>query len=349
MRKISISKLRALMSLIIISSGVISSSCNDNRGETRITHADSTQKTSANTAPQKTIDTAEYDRKMLYLSNGDTTGKWPVKGSPYPLPGAVLPFNRIVAYYGNLYSKRMGALGEFPKREMFKRLMNEVNRWSAADSVIKSIPALHYICMTAQLAPGKDGKYRYRMPVAQIDTIINWAKEINALVFIDVQVGFSTLPEELPLLEKYLSMPNVHFGVDPEFALATKGKRPGLVVGTYDAKDINYATNYLADLVRKNNIPPKILIIHRFTKGMFTNYQDVKLRPEVQVVMDMDGWGPPAKKLSTYYSWIAPQPVQFTGFKIFYKNDTERSGAKQIMQPGDVLKLRPKPIYIQYQ
>ncbi len=349
MRKISTKSFAALISLIVISSAMISSSCNDNRGETRIAHADSTQKSAANTAPRKTIDTAEYNRKMVYLSNGDTTGKWPVKGAPYPLPGAVLPFNRVVAYYGNLYSKRMGALGEFPKREMLKRLMNEVNRWSAADTVIKSIPALHYICMTAQLDPGKDGKYRYRMPLAQIDTVINWAKEINALVFIDLQVGFSTLPEELPLLEKYLSMPNLHLGVDPEFALATKGKRPGLVVGTYDAKDVNYATNYLAELVRKNNLPPKILIVHRFTKGMFSNYQDVKLRPEVQVVMDMDGWGPPAKKLSTYYSWIAPQPVQFTGFKLFYKNDTERSGAKQIMQPADVLKLRPKPIYIQYQ
>lgn len=348
MRKTLGKNLPALIGLIVISTTLISISCNNNKKETKISAASTTQ-SSNNTAQQKTIDTAEYNRKMVYLSNGDTTGRWPVKNSPYPLPGAIFPFNRVVAYYGNLYSKKMGALGEFPKADMMKRLMTEVNRWSAADTVIKSIPALHYICITAQGAPGKDGKYRYRMPLGQIDTVINWAKEINALVFIDVQVGFSTLPEELPLLEKHLSMPNVHFGIDPEFALATKGKRPGLVVGTYDAKDINYATNYLAELVRKNNLPPKILIVHRFTKGMFTNYQDVKLRPEVQVVMDMDGWGQPAKKLSTYYSWIAPQPVQFTGFKIFYKNDTERSGAKQIMQPADVLNLRPKPIYIQYQ
>ncbi len=348
MRKDATENLPALTGLIVISSLLISISCNNNKKETKIS-ASSTTQTSGNAAPQKTIDTAEYNRKMVYLSNGDTTGRWPVKGAPYPLPGSILPFNRVVAYYGNLYSKKMGALGEFPKAEMMKRLMTEVNRWSAADTVIKSIPALHYICITAQGAPGKDGKYRYRMPLGQIDTVINWAKEINALVFIDVQVALSTLPEELPLLEKTLSMPNVHLGVDPEFALATKGKRPGSVIGTYDAKDINYASNFLAELVRKNNLPPKILIVHRFTKGMFTNHQNVKLRPEVQVVLDMDGWGPPAKKLSTYYSWVAPQPIQFTGFKLFYKNDTEKSGAKQIMQPADVLKLRPKPIYIQYQ
>jgi hypothetical protein len=65
--------------------------------------------------------------------------------------------------------------------------------------------------------------------------------------------------------------------------------------------------------------------------------------------MDMDGWGYPEKKRSTYYSWIAPQPVQFTGFKLFYVNDTEKSGQKEMMSQQDVLNLKPKPIYIQYQ
>lgn len=330
------------------SATTLSTSCNEGSSKSKEASGDSTAKNAA-AAKINMVDTADYNRKMLYLSNGDTTGKWPVKGAAYPLPGAIFPFNRVVAYYGNLYSKKMGALGEFPKADMLKRLMNEVNKWSAADSVIKSIPALHYIAITAQGAPGKDGKYRYRMPHNQIDTILNWAKEINALVFIDVQVGWSTLPEEIPLFEKYLSMPNVHLGIDPEFALATKQKRPGSVVGTYDARDINYVTNYLAELVRKKNIPPKILVVHRFTQSMVTNTKDMKLHPEVQFVMDMDGWGTPERKRSTYYSWIYPQPVQFTGFKLFYKNDTQRSGVKEITPIKDVLNLRPRPIYIQYQ
>jgi hypothetical protein len=207
--------------LAIFLSVFLASSCSESSSKDKKSATDSTAKISA-AASVLAIDTADHDRKMLYLANGDTTGKWPVKGAPYPLPGAIFPYKRIVAYYGNLYSKRMGALGEYPKADMLRRLMREVNNWSAADSVIKAIPALHYIAVTAQGAPGKDGKYRYRMPHHQIDTILNWAKEINAVVFIDVQVGFSTLPEEIPLFEKYLSMPNVHLGIDPEFALATK-------------------------------------------------------------------------------------------------------------------------------
>jgi hypothetical protein len=127
----------------------------------------------------------------------------------------------------------MGALGKWPKQEMFQRLLQEVKEWNEADSTIKSIPALHYIASTAQPAPGKDGMYRYRMPLGQIDTILNWAKEIDAVVFIDLQIGLSSFEKELPYFEKYLSMPNVHLGIDPEFAMAGKGgKRPGAIVGT---------------------------------------------------------------------------------------------------------------------
>jgi hypothetical protein len=293
------------------------------------------------------LDTAAYNKLQTYLANGDTTGRWPVKHE-YPLPGAILPFKRIVAYYGNLYSTRMGALGEFPKKEMLAKLQGEVKKWSDADSVLDAIPALHYIAVTAQGAPGKGNTYRLRMPHHQIDTVLNWAKEINALVFIDIQVGHSTLQQEMPEFEKYLALPNVHFGIDPEFSMKG-GERPGSVIGTFDAADINYATEYLASIVKKYNLPPKILVVHRFTQRMVTNYKNIKLRPEVQIVMDMDGWGGAAKKRSTYYSFIAPQPVQFTGFKLFYHNDTKRSNAERIMTPQELLELRPRPVYIQYQ
>lgn len=302
------------------------------------------------TASKPTLDTARYDSLMKYMANGDTSGRWPVKHAPYPLPGAILPFNRVVAYYGNLYSTKMGALGKWPKAQMIPNLLAEVKKWHEADSTVPAIPALHYIAVTAQGAAGKDGKWRSRMPLHQIDTVLKWAKEINALVFIDVQVGLSDVQSELPQFEKYLSLPNVHFGIDPEFAMNAKGgKRPGSVIGSLDAKDINWIGDYLAGIVKKNNLPPKIFIVHRFTKGMVTNAKDIKLRPELQIVMDMDGWGPPDLKKGSYRYWINEEPVQFTGFKLFYVNDTEKSGKKEMMSQQEVLNLKPKPIYIQYQ
>ena len=294
----------------------------------------------------KTIDTLKYNQLMLNLANHDTTGLWPAK-APYPLAGAILPFNRIVAFYGNLYSKRMGILGELPKEAMLKKLKSEVAVWQAADSSLPVIPALHYIAVTAQGAPGKDNKHRMRMPFHQIDTILNWANEINGLVFLDIQVGHSTVKEEVPQLVKYLQLPKVHLGIDPEFSMK-EGNVPGKRIGSFNATDINDAIDFLAQTVKKYHLPPKILIVHRFTQGMVTNYKQIKKVPEVQVVMDMDGWGNKTLKRSTYLRYIYKEPVQFTGFKLFYKNDT-KTGTNQLYTPRELLKFIPKPIYIQYQ
>jgi hypothetical protein len=271
---------------------------------------------------------------------------WPVQ-AVYPNAGALLPFNRIIAYYGNLYSKNMGVLGEYPETKMLQMLQNEVQKWNMADPTMPVIPALHYIAVVAQGSPGADGKYRARMPDSEIDKVLAMAAKINALVFLDVQVGFSNVQTEVPLLEKYLKMPNVHLALDPEFSM--KGKYPpGKVVGTLDASDVNFASNYLANLVQENNLSPKILIIHRYTEKMVTNYKEIKTMPEVQIVMNMDGWGGQAKKIGTYKNFIFPEPVQFTGFKLFYKNDILTPGTT-LMTPESLLKLNPRPSYIQYQ
>lgn len=296
-----------------------------------------------NTTP--VLDTLAYDNKIIHVTNGDTSGKWPVK-TEYPLPGALLPFKRIVSFYGNLYSKQMGILGELPEAEMLAKLQQEAASWQKADSTMEVLPALHYIAVTAQGSAGKDGKHRLRMPFKQIDSILKMAAKINAIVFLDIQVGLSTLQQEIPQLETYLKMPNVHLGVDPEFSMKG-GQAPGKVIGSFDAADINYATEYLAKLVKDNNLSPKILVVHRFTKGMVTNYQQIKTRPEVQIVMDMDGWGHPDLKYSSYKLYIHKEPVQFTGFKLFYKNDLRNNG--RLLTPQELLTLKPQPVYVQYQ
>jgi len=297
---------------------------------------------------RKPIDTAKYNTLMLKLAHGDTTGKWPVKPQPYPLPGAILPYKRIIAYYGNIYSKRMGVLGEYAPKEMLSRLDAEVKKWEKADPSTPVQPALHYIAVVAQGDGGKDGKYRFRMPDKQIDSVLAISRmRKNMIVFLDIQVSLSNIRTELPLLEKYLKMPNVHLGVDPEFSMKD-GVKPGKKIGTYDAADINYCSQYLADLVKKYNLPPKVFTVHRFTKKMVTNYKNIKLRPEVQMVMHMDGWGEPELKKGTYRHFIFSEPVEFTGFKLFYKNDIKKAPNRMIT-PEELLKLVPIPVYIQYQ
>ena len=271
---------------------------------------------------------------------------WPVNG-PAPLPGAILPHKRIVAYYGNPKSKKMGALGEYPKDEMLRRLKVEVAKWEKADPSLPVQPALHLVAVVAQGEPGTSGKYRMIHPDELVNEVYGWAKEVNGILFIDIQTGHSNIRDILPRFEWILKNPDVHLGMDPEFNLIKSGKIPCKKIGTYDAADVNYAAGFLRDLVKKYNLPPKVLIVHRFTRDMVTNAKRIQPCPEVQVVMNMDGWGAPWLKRDSYRDYIISEPVQYTGFKLFYHNDTKKGDA--LMTPQEILRFIPKPIYIQYQ
>jgi len=270
---------------------------------------------------------------------------WPVNG-PEPLPGSILPAKRIVAFYGNPLSKKMGILGEAAPDEMLARLDREVAAWNSADSATPVQPALHLIAVVAQGSPGTAGKYRMRMDSALIEQVYSWAKSKKALLFLDVQVGQGTLQEELPRLTPFLKRPDVHLGIDPEFSMK-RGAVPGTRIGTLDAADVNYASSLLRDLVEREHLPPKILVVHRFTRDMLTGYKRITLDPRVQVVINMDGWGPPSLKRESYRRYVYQYPVQFTGFKLFYRND--KKNGSRMMSPTEVLALHTKPIYIQYQ
>ena len=265
------------------------------------------------------------------------------------LAGSVLPAKRIVAFYGNPLSKAMGALGEFPVDEMLARLDAEVKRWEAADPSTPVQPALHLIAVVAQGSPGRDGKYRLRMPDSLIETVYSWARRRNALLFLDIQVGLSSVQAELPRLLPFLERPDVHLGLDPEFSMHydKEGLKPGTKIGTMMAADVNYAVRTLADLVAAKGLPPKVLVVHRFTKRMVPNPREITVDPRVQLVMDMDGWGPPWLKFDSYRDYIVADPVQFTGFKIFFHNDSK--AGNPILTPAELLRLVPKPLYIQYQ
>ncbi len=327
------------------------SSCNTNQKDKN--KQEKTKETTSNseiaveTAPLF-VDSLAYFNKLEILANGDTTGKWPILDQPLPLSNAFLPNNRIVAFYGNLYSKRMGALGEYAPKEMWQMLNEELEKWEKADPATPVVPALHYIAVVAQGDAGKDGMYRFRMPFAQIDSVLRIAEmHENTQVFLDIQVGLSKIQNELPLLEEYLKMPHVHLGIDPEFSMKD-GSKPGKRIGTFDAAEINYCSNYLSELVKEHNLPPKMFVVHRFTQGMLTNYKNIELHPEVQIIIDMDGWGAPYLKFSTHNRYIYKEPIQFTGFKIFYKNDIKNPPHK-LLTPEELLTLIPQPSYIQYQ
>jgi hypothetical protein len=255
---------------------------------------------------------------------------------------ALLPKHRIIAYYGNPLSTRMGILGEIPPEQMMARLEETAKRWEAADTSRPVLRALHLIVTVAQAHPGERGLYRLQHGDALIGKVAAWADSRGWLLFLDVQAGRSPIAAEIPRLLPWLRRPNVHLGIDPEFAMPP-GKVPGKRIGTLDASDVNQVQALLAKLVDEAGIPPKILVVHRFTEGMLTRERDVTLDPRVQVVIDADGFGAPALKQNIFGLVVTRRPVQFAGLKLFYKND------KPMLTLAQVLAMQPIPLYIQYQ
>jgi hypothetical protein len=305
--------------------------------------------------------------RPFVLSPADSA-KWPVKG-PDPLPGSLLPDHRIIAYYGNPRSTRMGIMGQVPSDSMLPRLEKVAMEWALADPERKVMPALHLIATVAQGKPGAGKKYRLRMGDSLINTVASWAEERGWIVFLDIQIGHSTVPAELEPLLPFLERPYVHLALDPEFAMKSGGL-PGKRIGTLDAEDVNHAIDVLGKVVTERNLPPKVLVVHRFTRKMLTNTDQIRLDPRVQVVIQMDGFGSPYLKQDAYRFWISPHPVQYAGFKLFYKNDRDPRtkaagfvpscdqvtyelvgcGDDGLMTPEQVIEsLYPVPLYIQYQ
>lgn len=308
--------------------------------------ANSTIQKSGNSEPnlvESPVSVVKMQASSVTLESAESSSTLAIKVES----NALLPTHRIVAYYGNPLSKRMGILGEYDEDVMLERLQQEVHQWNRVDPSHPVIPALHLIAVVAQGSPGSAGKYRMIMPDDIVNKVYKLAQDNHALLIIDIQTGHDDIRNILPRFAWILKQPDVHLGIDPEFNLISSGAIPGSRIGTYDAKDINYVSAYLDKLVKENNLPPKVLIVHRFTQKGVTNAKKIVLHPDVQIVMNMDGWGPPILKRGTYRNFIVPESVQYTGFKLFYHNDT-KAGDK-LMSANDVLKLNPQPLYIQYQ
>jgi hypothetical protein len=261
--------------------------------------------------------------------------------TPTPLP-SLLPEKRILAYYGNPLAKEMGILGEMPPDQMLGKLKQQVATYAAADRSRPVVPALELVTPAAQGWPGEDGLYRARMTPDIIDQVAAWAEANNTLLILDVQIGLSSVPVEVEALLPYLRRPYVHLALDPEFAIPS-GHVPGEVVGSLDAATIDGTVHTLSQLVAAEHLPPKILIVHRFTDSMVTNASQIARDPNVQVVVTMDGFGSPALKLAQYRTYVRDQGVGFSGIKLFYHHD------QPLLTPPQILGLDPHPDLIIYQ
>jgi hypothetical protein len=258
------------------------------------------------------------------------------------VPGALLPKYRILAYYGHPNADTMGILGEYSKDDLFQKLTEQKAAYEAADPSRPVKMAFELIASVGQPDPQNNGSYLLHTDAKTIQEYADFARDHDMILILDMQIGHSTVKDEIAKVSQFLKLPYVHLGLDPEFA--TSGDvAPGDAIGTIDAADVTDAQNELAAIAAENKIPPKLLVVHRFTENMVTNSDQIEPVNGVQLVIDFDGFGEPDSKTGLYEHIIGLGGAQFAGFKLFYKKDDP------LLTPAQVIALKPAPDFVVYQ
>lgn len=254
----------------------------------------------------------------------------------------IFPTYRVLSYYGFPGEVNMGVLGEYDMQTLLEKLKAQAAEYEAVDDRPYQL-AFEVIASVAQQWEGEDGDYLAYIGKDMLQEYIDFTAANDLLLILDVQFGHKTVQEEVAAMEPYLKYPHVQLALDPEFAVG-EGEVPGTVIGEIDAADINYAQNELARIAAENGLPPKLLIVHQFHYDSITNREQIATVPGVQFVLEVDGFGTPDEKRSTFAVLAGDHLFDFHGFKLWYNGQDD-----PIMTPQDVLNLDPQPDLIIYQ
>lgn len=247
----------------------------------------------------------------------------------------------LVTWYGNPHSAAMGVLGQSSGAERAGGLRRQAAAYEPLTS--KSVAAAyHLVAVVAQRTAGTDGKWRRRESPAVIRALLEEARAEGFMLVLDVQPGRSDIAEELEYLRPFLSEPDVHLALDPEFDMG-EGQVPGRQLGHMHAAEVNTALDFLDEVIAAARLPPKILIVHQFTLGMLPDKDDIRASSSVDVALDMDGFGPRWLKLATYAAITRQRRLEFAGVKLFYKQDAD------LFSPAQVMGFDPVPAVVIYQ
>jgi hypothetical protein len=252
---------------------------------------------------------------------------------------AILPRYRVVAFYGAPEDAQLGILGIGSPDTAARRLRRQAAPYANGGRAV--LPAFELLAAIAQSAPGRQGLYRARQGARVIDRYLAAARRARALLVLDVQPGHADFLPEVKALHHWLVEPDVSLALDPEWH--TPGEVPGHSIGSTDAGTVNAVSAYLASIVRRRNLPQKLLLVHQFTPNMIRDRARVVQRRGVAVAFNVDGFGDPPNKRAKYREFTHPRGRLHVGFKLFYHEDT------RLLRPRQVLRLRPRPDVIVYE
>jgi hypothetical protein len=296
----------------------------------------------------------------------------PPTPTPSPTPafnpdvGAILPKNRVVAFYAI-----PGAPATGPAYQLTDTMLEQLKQQGAAyEQIDPEHPVKLGIDLVVSVpdgSPGPQHTYSHHVDEATIQQYIDFCQEHDLLLFLDLNFGQSAIMPEvnffLPYLQKYSF---VHMAVDPEWMFPRHDGVPGTNLSNVRASDLNPIIEAVAEIPMKYHVPRKMLIIHQYrpsgddlknpydaSKAEIADKRNLRFDPRVDVVLHVDSVGgypgDHEDKVEQYTQWVQGDMQKYNnfkygGFKIFYKIESKTG----IMTPDEVMKLDPAPLVITY-
>src|SRR4051794_17223156 len=281
----------------------------------------------------------------LLAFGGDGGGDSEADAAPKPpsLPRGgrtILPDFRVVAYYGAPQDNELGILGIGPPRLAARRLERQAKAYARPRRPV--LPAMELIAAIVTSEAGDGGDHSIRQDASTIRRYLRAARAHRMLLLLDIQPGYAPFLQEAKALEHWLKEPDVGLALDPEWSMKPP-LLPAQEIGSTDAATVNEVSRYLSKLGRAGHPPQKLLVVHRFTGDMIRNEDQLERDPGGALVGNVDGFGDQPNKVSKYREFTHDLHRRFNGFKLFYHEDLN------LMSPGRVLRLRPKPDLVVYE
>lgn len=285
---------------------------------------------------------------LLVTGPGSEPAQEATTRSELPRGGTrILQDVRVVAYSCAPGGTLLGVLGGGPPDQVGHELEATAAGYGSVDRPV--LPAFELIATNVTDTPGSDGLYRTRLSDAQIQEYLDAARRRRMLLILDIQPGRAAFMDEVRHYERWLREPDVSLALEPEWSMGPS-QIPGQVIGRTDGETIDAVSAYLGDLVARNGLPEKLLLVHQFTESMIVDPATIAPRSGVALVWSVDGFGTPEAKTGKYVD-LTNDPRRpafaFNGFKVFFEED--QRGGNRVMTPAEVLALDPQPDVVVYE
>lgn len=294
---------------------------------------------------------------------------WPI---PTPTPpfdpslGAVLPTHRVVAFYAVPYAEPTGPAYE-SSDAMLAALVQQGAAYGLLDPEHPVQLGIDLVVSVPDAYPGPQGSYSHHVDAATIQTYLNFCREHNLILFLDLDIGQAPIMSEvnffLPYLKKYAF---VHLAIDPEWMFPRRNGIPGVNLSNVRASDLNPVIAAIAAIPMRYHVPRKILLIHQYRpdgdrlqdpydpgQAELADKHNLLFDPRVDVVIHIDSVGgypgDVRDKTLQYTQWVQQDMAKYHnflygGFKLFYQHEAK----VRLMTPKEVLSLTPPPMVVTY-